>query len=87
MKKATTIMWNHLDYPSQMRALDLISELIEQQMDPLMRTALAAALMELEIWSNTPCENLPLTLEDLPDEEDDEDIDEDGNPITKEWIH
>jgi hypothetical protein len=82
MKKETMIMWNHLDYPTQVRAIDLISKLIEEQMDDSMRTAIAAAVTELEIWSNTPCTILlPIVSED-EFEDDDEDDDE-----PEPWIH
>ena len=83
MKKQTMIMWNHLDYPTQVRAIDLISKLIEEQMDGAMRTAIAAAVAELEIWSNTPCTMpAPIAAED-EFEDDDEDEDEEPEP----WIH
>lgn len=77
MKKPTMIMWNHLDYFTQVKAIDLISELIEQQMDQTMRTALAAAVTELEIWSNTPCEVVNSMLNS------DEDLEDEPEP----WIH
>jgi hypothetical protein len=83
MKKQTMIMWNHLDYPTQVRAIDLISKLIEEQMDSSMRTAIAAAVSELEIWSNTPCATpAPIVSED-EFEDDDEDEDDEPEP----WIH
>jgi hypothetical protein len=79
MKKQTMIMWNHLDYPTQVRAIDLISKLIEEQMDSTMRIAIAAAVTELEIWSNTPCA-LPTPIEAEDEFEDDDDEPE-------PWIH
>jgi hypothetical protein len=82
MKKETMIMWNHLDYPTQVQAIELISRLIEEQMDHTMRVAIAAAVTELEIWSNTPCAMpAPIVSED-EFEDDDEDNDE-----PEPWIH
>jgi hypothetical protein len=88
MKKQTTIMWNHLDYPTQLNAINIISKLIGHQIDPLMKTALAAAVMELEMWSNTTC-NISPSLEESSDEAADENTDEidNNNFIPKPWIH
>jgi hypothetical protein len=86
MRKKIQIMWNHLDYPTQVRAIDLISKFIDQQTDSLMKTAIAAAVTELELWSNAPCDSLSSILGELPSEED-EDLDEDDEPIIKSWIH
>lgn len=80
-KKSSVVYWNHLQYIDQMRAMDKIAELIEQQSDETVRVALTAALMELEMWSNTPCE----VLNDLVGHE--EPTDADGNPIKKTYIH
>jgi hypothetical protein len=77
MKKQTMIMWNHLDYLTQVKAIDLISELIEQQLDQAIKTAIAAAVTELEIWSNTPCEIVNSILNE------DEDMEDEPEP----WIH
>jgi len=68
MKKQTMIMWNHLQYSDQVKAMNLIADLIEQQSDTMMRTALAAAITELEIWSNTPLD-LGGLVHDEPQEE------------------
>jgi len=84
--KKQQIFWNHLSYADQVRAMNLISDLIQEQKDPMLKVSLAAALIELEIWSNGPVESAQMLAEvDLADE--DIDIDEDGNPIIKTYIH
>jgi hypothetical protein len=52
--KRLQVSWGHLDYPDQIRALDIISQLIEEQQDPFMKVVLEAAVAELKMWSNVP---------------------------------
>jgi hypothetical protein len=80
MKKSIVIMWNHLQYIDQVKAMDKIAELIEYQTDETMRVALTAALSELEIWSNIPTDTVDNLTHDEPTEQDEEDIE-------KTWIH
>ena len=47
-------MWNELDYETQKRVMDLVEDLLLKQTDITMQDGLAAALTELEIWSNSP---------------------------------
>lgn len=70
--KSTMVMWNHLQYIDQVRAMDKIADLIEEQSDETMRVALAAALAELEIWSNTPIDIVNSIVHDEPEEDDDD---------------
>ena len=79
MKKSTMVMWNHLQYIDQMRAMSKIAELMETQTDETMRVALAAALTELEIWSNTPLSVVNALVHDEPEEDEEE--------VEKTWIH
>jgi hypothetical protein len=67
MKKPTVIMWNHLDYATQSQAMLLLEQLRAVQQDPVMKTALGAAIIELELWSNAPIE---LTTPAIDFEED-----------------
>jgi len=48
------IFWNHLDYTDQVKAINLIKELANSQPESIIKTALIAAVNELEIWSNSP---------------------------------
>lgn len=83
-KEPTIIMWNHLQYIDQAKAMDKIAELLEEQSDETTRIALAAALAELEMWSNASCE----TVNELVyGDEEESQFDNDGNPITKTYIH
>jgi len=63
-------MWNHLDYTTQSQAMVLLENLRATQTDPVMKTALGAAILELELWSNAPIElTTPATFEDIEDQE------------------
>jgi hypothetical protein len=54
--KKLVVMWNHLDYTTQSQALLLLEQYRATQQDPVMKTALGAAILELELWSNAPIE-------------------------------
>lgn len=85
--KKQQILWNHLQYIDQVKAMNRISDLIQDETDPLTKIALAAALIELEIWSNGPVESANLLIDaELADTEN-LDIDEEGNVIPKTYIH
>ena len=48
-------MWNEFDYQSQVEVMDLIDLLTRNKTPQHLKECLAAAIFELEIWSNTPC--------------------------------
>lgn len=51
------MQWNELSYEMQMKVLDRIGDLmLEEDDDEPLQFALAAAIMELEVWSNSPCQ-------------------------------
>ncbi len=85
--KKQQIFWNHLSYADQVKAMNLISDLIQEQADPMLKVSLAAALIELEMWSNGPVEAAKLLADaDLADTNEAE-VDSDGYPIIKTYIH
>ncbi len=51
------MIWNELDYLTQMRVIDRIVELLKNEDDDLMQDGIIAAVHELEIWSNSPIED------------------------------
>lgn len=55
------MLWNELDYDDQIKVLDKISSLVEKEKDSIVKSGLVAALNELDIWSNTPC-NEPVDI-------------------------
>lgn len=71
--KQSSVMWNHLQYADQVKAMNKITELIKSQTDPIVKTALIAALSELEIWSNATCEDVDFQFS--------------GDLAKKTWIH
>jgi len=76
-------MWNHLQYTDQIKAMEKIYDLMEQQSDETTRVALNAALMELELWSNASIESINAIVhnnEPVVDEEDKE-------SVPKTYIH
>lgn len=54
------MLWNELSYEEQLKILSLIEDTLLKQVDELMQDGLVAAIVELEAWSNCPCENIPL---------------------------
>jgi hypothetical protein len=48
------MIWNELDYVTQMRVVDRIVDLLKDENDDLMQDGIIAAVHELEIWSNSP---------------------------------
>jgi hypothetical protein len=50
------MLWNHLDYSLQVKVIDRIVDLLRDEDDDLMQDGLIAAVHELEVWSNTPCQ-------------------------------
>lgn len=50
------ILWNELSYETQIKVMDLMELLLLEQSDIELQDGLAAAISELEIWSNSPCE-------------------------------
>ncbi len=49
-------LWNELSYETQLEIMDLIENLLLEQPDIELQEGLLAALKELAIWSNSPCE-------------------------------
>jgi hypothetical protein len=50
------MLWNHLDYSTQVKVIDRIVDLLKDEEDDLMQDGIIAAVHELEVWSNTPCQ-------------------------------
>lgn len=61
------MQWNELDYETQMKILDRIGDLINQEKDVVIQYGIAAAINELEIWSNSPIREVT-SLEDMSKE-------------------
>lgn len=84
--KKQQILWNHLQYIDQIKAMNKISDLLHEQTDPILKVALTAALIELEIWSNGSIEAANLLIDaDLAEENIE--LDSEETSITKTWIH
>lgn len=49
-------MWNELSYEDQVKIMDFLRSLLSKQTDPELQDGLSAAIKELEIWSNSPCD-------------------------------
>lgn len=54
------MIWNQLDYNLQQKVIDRIVTLLETEEDSNMQDGLIAAVHELEVWSNSPCEVLDI---------------------------
>ena len=50
------MLWNHLEYKTQSRVIDRIVDLLKDEEDDLMQDGIIAAIHELEVWSNSPCQ-------------------------------
>ena len=50
------MIWNELDYGLQVKVIDRIVELLKDEENGDMQDGLIAAIHELEVWSNTPCQ-------------------------------
>jgi hypothetical protein len=50
------MIWNQLPYELQQKIIDRIVTLLETEDDDHMQDGLIAAIHELEVWSNSPCE-------------------------------
>jgi hypothetical protein len=50
------MLWNHLDYSTQVKVIDRIVDLLKDEENDLMQDGIIAAVHELEVWSNTPCQ-------------------------------
>jgi hypothetical protein len=53
------MLWNELSYEDQIKVMNLIEDLLLRQTHESMQDGLVAALNELELWSNSPCETIP----------------------------
>ena len=49
-------MWNELSYEDQVKIMNFLRSLLSKQTDPELQVGLEAAIKELEIWSNSPCD-------------------------------
>lgn len=49
------MQWNDLDYETQRQVISQIGDLMLKQTDERLQFAMAAAMVELDMWSNTPC--------------------------------
>jgi hypothetical protein len=52
------LLWNEIDYETQVKVMDLVEQLLLKQTEIPLQDGMAAALAELEIWSNSPCKVL-----------------------------
>lgn len=50
------MIWNELDYDLQQKVIDRITDLLKDEEEDEMQDGIIAAVHELEIWSNTPCQ-------------------------------
>lgn len=50
------MIWNQLPYELQQKVIDRIVTLLEDEEDDVMQDGLIAAVHELEVWSNSPCQ-------------------------------
>jgi hypothetical protein len=50
------MIWNQLNYDLQQKVIDRIVTLLESEEDSVMQDGLIAAVHELEVWSNSPCQ-------------------------------
>lgn len=50
------MIWNQLDYSLQMKVVDRIVDLLKDEEDGAMQDGIIAAVHELEVWSNSPCQ-------------------------------
>ena len=48
------MLWNDLDYETQLLVMDRFGDMLLAEKDESLQFAMAAALVELETWSNTP---------------------------------
>lgn len=48
------MQWNDLDYETQLKVIDRFGDVMLQEKDERLQFAMAAALVELEMWSNSP---------------------------------
>jgi hypothetical protein len=57
------MQWNDFDYETQLLVIDRLASLMLKEKDDHVQFAMAAAIVELEMWSNSPC----LEFEPLPE--------------------
>jgi hypothetical protein len=50
------MIWNELPYELQQKVINRIVTLLETENNDDMQDGLIAAVHELEVWSNTPCQ-------------------------------
>jgi hypothetical protein len=49
-----TMQWNDLDHDTQLLVMDRFGDMMLSEKNEGLQFAMAAALVELEMWSNTP---------------------------------
>lgn len=54
------MIWNRLNYNLQQKVIDCIVTLLESEEDSNIQDGLIAAVHELEVWSNSPCQILDI---------------------------
>lgn len=52
------MIWNQLPYELQQKVIDKVVTLLETEEDESIQDGLIAAVHELEVWSNSPCDIL-----------------------------
>ena len=50
------MLWNELNYGLQQKVIDRIVDLLKDEENDAMQDGIIAAVHELEVWSNTPCQ-------------------------------
>lgn len=48
------MQWNHVPYDIQLKVMDKIGDLMLKEENETLMFAMASALVELELWSNSP---------------------------------
>lgn len=57
------LLWNEIEYETQVKILELIEECLLKQKDIPIQDAMVAAINELELWDNSPCEGYDVEYE------------------------
>ena len=54
--------WNEFDYTTQSEVMDFIDN-FKKKAPSHLKEAVTAAIMELEVWANTPCQEIEVDEE------------------------
>lgn len=49
------MLWNDISYELQLQVINKMGDLMLKEKDEFLQFAMAAAMVELEMWSNSPC--------------------------------